>query len=686
MKVFWGLPKSVICENAYIYLTNNVIVTKYRRRYKMIKQNTFQIITDEEASRYKFAFCKLCKFYECELVEEYVLFKKNNQDIDFPSYDQNDLANGCPMKKFVQIECGRKRVAHGIGDHFKINTRHNFEIETDTDKWEPNQPVFISAQTGQGKNYFVEKTLLPYVRDLNRKKRTDQKILIISNRIALRLQITNRIKNNGQDVEEDSIYSYGDFADVVSYQSILNRAKDLTKKQKRKISKYLFVICDETHFFTSDAIFNPYTDQILENIVSIFKDAIRIYMSATPYECIDYIRKCEYKNSDKTQLGVFYHFKRNYSYLDVKYYSSNKELTDIIISSGNERWLIFIDNTNECERFKKILETAGQENIEKSQTNAPGLKGQVFTVSAKSKYNPKFQKMILNESFDNDTKVLIATSVIDNGVSFRGINNIVVSDVSKVKCLQMVGRSRVDNSDDKITLYIKRFNEKDIERMIIELMDKQNAYHRYDLAYKRPWDNKTYYYEAEFINTYYDNKEEEWEIAKHLFARNQNDPKKLIFNTIARSLIDEKLDSKYKAILEEMQRTNEGLKISGQKYLEYQLSWFGKKYDRANDITLVDKNAARDEFITFLETTTVNEVKLFGTVKKEFRENFTRLHDKVFPRRDPNLKRIYGNDTINQVFNEHNMNYALEVVPSETVEGKKISYWKIVKFNREHDV
>ncbi len=79
-------------------------------------------------------------------------------------------------------------------------------------------------------------------------------------------------------------------------------------------------------------------------------------------------------------------------------------------------------------------------------------------------------------------------------------------------------------------------------------------------------------------------------------------------------------------------------------------------------------------------------MKLFGTVKKEFRENFTRLHDKVFPRRDPNLKRIYGNDTINQVFNEHNMNYALEVVPSETVEGKKISYWKIVKFNREHDV
>jgi len=162
----------------------------------MIKRNKFQMITDEAASRYKFDFCKLCEFYECELVEEYMLFKKNNPDIDFPSYDQNDLANGCPMKKFVQIECGRKRVADGIGDHFKINTKHNFEIETDTDKWEPNQPVFISAQTGQGKNYFVENTLLPYVKELNRKKHTDQKVLILSNRIALRLQTENRIKKS----------------------------------------------------------------------------------------------------------------------------------------------------------------------------------------------------------------------------------------------------------------------------------------------------------------------------------------------------------------------------------------------------------------------------------------------------------------------------------------------------------
>ena len=43
----------------------------------MIKQNKFQILTDEAESQYKFGFCNLCEFYECELVREYMQFKEN---------------------------------------------------------------------------------------------------------------------------------------------------------------------------------------------------------------------------------------------------------------------------------------------------------------------------------------------------------------------------------------------------------------------------------------------------------------------------------------------------------------------------------------------------------------------------------------------------------------------------------
>jgi len=645
----------------------------------MIRKNNFRFLADDEELRYKFNFCKLCSFYECELVEEYMLFKKNNPDIDFPSYDQNDLANGCPMKKFVQIECGRKMVADGIGDAFKINTRHNSEIETDTDKWEPKQLVFISAQTGRGKNYFVEKTLLPYIRELNHKQRTDQKVLIISNRIALRLQIESRLKTiNNQDFEQNTIHSYGECADVISYQSLLNKVDDLRKKQEKKTSRYIFVVCDEAHFFTSDAMFNPDTEKILYAIVNTFRDAIRIYMSATPYECLEYIHEHEGKNEAQPCMGVFYHFKRDYSYLNIKYYSKSNELNNIIINSvtrEDKKWLIFLDNIEKCEKLKNTLE------------NSAGMEGKVFTVSAKSKYDEKYKKMVSNEGFDKETRVLIATSVLDNGVNFRGVDNIVISDISKVKCLQMVGRSRVDNNDAKVTLYIKRFNEEDMENRISSLIKQQNAYHSYDLAYDRAWDDSEksgkYNYEAELLNKYYNNNFEDWKNAKYLFGRDRNRPTRVYPNLIARSLV-EKVVSRYGAILEEMRRTDEGQKVTGQRYLEYQLSWFGKKYDEENDITLADTSKAKKELITFLESYANNETLLFGDEQIKFRKEFTRLHDKVFPRQDPNKERYYGLHIIKKVLEEYNMNYAIET-PRGTSGDKKTTYWKVVKINRESD-
>ncbi len=427
-------------------------------------------------------------------------------------------------------------------------------------------------------------------------------------------------------------------------------------------------------------MFNPDTDKILSRIVNIFKDAIRIYMSATPYEAIDYIKEYESKGPIPSQQEVFYHFKRDYSYLDVRYYSSNKELTDIIINSGDERWLIFIDNKDECKRLKGRLEAVNKRSNEESKASSPSLKGKVLTVKAESKNNTKYQKMILNESFDSEMKVLIATSVIDNGVNFRGIKNIVISDVSKVKCLQMVGRGRIDNSNDKITLYIKRFGEEQMESRISYLMKQQDAYHSYDLAYDRAWENRKYNYEAEFLNKYYNSKNEDWKIAKRLFARDREKPTRLFPNLIARSLI-EKYVSKYEAILEEMKRNDEGLKVHGQSYLECQLSWFGKKYDEENDITLAGKNKAEKKLIEFLEAYVSNEEFLFKDAQDKFSKEFTELHDKTFPRQDPNRERVYGVSKINTILKKHKMNYEIESKREKV--GDKKTYWKVVKIDCE---
>ena len=553
----------------------------------MIRVNHYNVLTVKDKALHKFNFCQFCALCDsCELITTYIVDHYKNKS--FPRYMKPAIwENGyCLIQQFIKVKCGDEYVADGISGHFKIDLKYDrkndrFRICSSsskkkrfTKKWEPCQSVFISAQTGGGKNHFIENKLLPYVRKLNHKHKTTHRVLILSNRLALQAQIKDRLETG--TAENDSIYyNYGDYVDVMSYQSLLNNVDFLKRIQNQKKSNYLFVICDEAHFFTSDATFNPNTDQILTAITNIFTDAIRIYMTATPYDCLPYIQYHE-SQIENSIPGVFYHFKRDYSYLNIKYFSDEQtELREIITSSvvnNNEKWLIFIDNKQQGIAFKNLLENNNGE--------ATALKGKVLTVSTESKSTDvKYQKMILAERFDKDTNVVIATSVIDNGVNFRDIENIVITDTERIKCLQMVGRVRIDkNSKTKVNLYMKRHNEKSISSKLKAVLAQQNAYYYYDMA------RQTKYYKRKFLDKYYDNQENRGN-TNNLFYRSKLNPNRLYPNLIARSLIDMQARM-YESILNEMEKTDKEKKVTGQKYLEYQLSWFGKKYNKKNDITL----------------------------------------------------------------------------------------------------
>lgn len=116
---------------------------------------------------YEHNHCLECKLkddweYYCEYIPE------------FPAYVREEKEN-CPFKKyrFEIIKCGSRWVSDGIGESFK--------------DWTPDKPVFISSPTGGGKNTFVENVLMPFIEQRNHKNITQNKILILSNRIALRL-------------------------------------------------------------------------------------------------------------------------------------------------------------------------------------------------------------------------------------------------------------------------------------------------------------------------------------------------------------------------------------------------------------------------------------------------------------------------------------------------------------------
>ncbi len=743
----------------------------------MIYRDSFRILSDEEKAQYKFDFCELCEFYECELVGEYEQYKKShnrcfksqisesksrlvlnvtatplkenknfqNSDsvinvkavpldkgnvisefnrvptvsyhsssfeesesgTDVLSYDQSKLKDRCFMsfRHVYQVECGRQRVTEGIGEHFKveINGYDGTIKENTTDRWEPSQPVFISAQTGQGKNFFIENTLIPYVKKLDHDNKTKQKVLILSNRLALKQQVKNRLNGNSDsDAENEEVYHpYDEYADVMTYQSILRRKKELEHTQRDAHARYIFVICDEAHFFTSDAMFNPHTQEILSTIISMFQNAVRVYMSATPYECLEYIIKYENErqntlNSGKPQdkwkgeMMVFYHFKRNYSYLDVKTYSFMEELYDEIVESvcrRREKWLIFIDDKEKCSKVKAELEkTANNKKgcslvIEGDGENKKVEK--VFAVDADSKKNPTYQEIVNKERLNKDTYVLISTSVLDYGVNLTGINNIIVSDMSKVKCLQMVGRARVSDINDRKTLYLKRFNADEVDKQIENLGKQQDAYHSYELAYDelgRPRDCSDTY---RFFEKYYNGSEKDWKDAKHWFGRPIDKPLNLYLNKIAKSLVDDKLISQYRFIKNEMieesskDGTSQGQKgtiCTGQKYLEHQLSWFGKIYCEEDDITFADKEKAKKDIIAFFEGYIVDNREMDKNDQKIFRTKFTELSDAVFGRKDPNKERIYSITKINSILEEESINYRVV---------SRSSYWVVEKYNWE---
>ena len=692
----------------------------------MVQNNWRGPVVDE----YEFDICAGCSFYPCEYIGEFTKFMENHsrapdydsldgnillsewdeankiiktvgatvveidgrmieestptevvdnrRSTEFLSYDRVGLQNGCIMgpRYVTQVECGRKSVADGIGDHYQVQLDFDYRIEENVpDRWEPKQPVVLSAQTGQGKNYFIENFLIPYLEDLNYKNKTKFRILIISNRLALKCQIDNHIRGKDNECEEDSgerMYSYNNVADVMTYQGLLRKREYLESVQKKKRSKYIFVICDEAHFFTSDAMFNPYTQKILSTIVSVFKEAVRIYMTATPYECLRPICECE------EEMPVFYHFKRDHSYLDVKTFSEIRELYEYIVKTveKKEKWLVFIDDKQKCQRVKNDLEDKGEEMGIILQGDESKI-GKIYAVSADSKKDEIYNAIVHEEKFVKGIQVLITTSVLDNGVNLTEVDNIVISDMDKAKCLQMVGRARRNGKDNSKTLYIKRFDRKYVMDRISNLKEQRQVYHDYDLAYGDFFSKKSDKFR--FLHKYYDLNDEDWKNAKYLFGRLPEEPDRLFPNLIAIYLMEKKL-SVYQNIAKEMEEEQAELeasdpeikKLPGQKYLEYQLSWFGKKYCIEDDLTLCEKGKAENNFLNFLKPYADEKRLIDDKEKDQFKKEFTQLHDAAFPRKDKNKERHYGINVMNKIMKERNINYKVT---------SKSKFWKVIEFD-----
>lgn len=326
-------------------------------------------------------------------------------------------------------------------------------IRDEYEQWKGGDVVFISSPTGSGKTTFVLKTLLPFFSS------KDQKILYLVNRTVLKKQLEEDIFNLPIELVR--------CIKIELYQTLEKKILDIGFAKTFEIyGVYDCVVCDESHYFMMDSNYNTNTILSYRFIRDSFKNKIRIYMSATIENIEEIIRQdienekyclthwIGYNTGEVNRFGLPYKRKiynyraeKNYEHIEIGILKSRDEIKDLVIS-GPEKWLVFVDSKIFGNSLvKDILEgfkAVSKEESVKFITSDYNLDEETSEVV----------DLIVNEG-KQDPKVLIATSVLDNGINIKDIElrNIIIVADTQIEFIQMLGRKRNDGKSLKLYIY-----------------------------------------------------------------------------------------------------------------------------------------------------------------------------------------------------------------------------------------
>jgi len=359
--------------------------------------------------------------------------------------------------------------------------------------WKPSDIILMEAQTGTGKNYFIENYFIPWM--------SPSKVLFVSNRTNLKRQVKKRLlEQHGlktpETLEElDGTKTIGHVT-VASYHALQHSS--LNEKYKGKLfdlSRYSAIVLDECHFVFSDSGYNNLCRFTYINlIVKQYKNIIKVFMSATMDEIRNPIIKCAEK-----VLGLkpkIYSYSTGIDYSNVKphyidHFNYVKIVTNLILNdTTDEKWLIFIANLQDG---KKILEKLGDNKCS--------------IIKSGTKNNEELNSIINDSRFNK--KVLIATKALDNGINIKDelLTNIVILAWDKISTLQMIGRKRINiDNPQQINVYfstrsklgfqglLRKYEAKkaDIDLLLLEDDNKNSFNHKYDNKLSRISDDIIY--------------------------------------------------------------------------------------------------------------------------------------------------------------------------------------------------
>ena len=318
-------------------------------------------------------------------------------------------------------------------------------------QWSKGDIVTIQAQTGTGKTYFVKNVLVPYLDKY-------EHMLIVSNRTNLKRQVKidllrlceKEIPKNLKDL--DKITKVGNVTLLSYHQIAIMRQAQEEKGKKINLDIYKYIICDECHWFKSDASFCDKTELAWKELIRTrHRESIVVYISATMEEIRPMIDSAIEKFNEKSfgsSIKLWnYTTGIDYSYLNPYYFDKIENLGVHIKNADikDGKWLVFVTSKSMANNLKDII------------TNK-----KVSIITADTKEDNEDLKSIINNSkFNSD--VLICTKVLDNGVNIQDeeVKNIVINSWDKTTFIQEIGRIRINiDNPYEIDLYIPMKSKK----------------------------------------------------------------------------------------------------------------------------------------------------------------------------------------------------------------------------------
>ena len=370
-------------------------------------------------------------------------------------------------------------------------------IGNDYQNWGRGDIVTISTSTGSGKTSFVLFTLLEHAIYMQRNSNLPGNnigILYLVNRKVLKEQLQIRIStevtawwsSRYPNIPVSSLISVRTYQEI---EDVLKRgaAENLYKQ----MAQFNITVYDECHYFMVDSVFNPATYLSWTHLTHVLSNTLQVFMSATIDSMKANIEQLKNRSKEDCHPLIFQHrmahkciynypehkesISNDYDYVDLYSIDSDDELPSLIQKGDKKaKWLIFVDSINKGKKLlSRLKKTEGENNV-------------IFIYAKYKNDLEAYERVIeLKLKASISRRIVIATSVMDNGISFRDteLQNVVIFADMKEPFIQMLGRKRRDNN--RINVYICKRNSSYFSARIRNIDETLQFLGRYEPAITR---------------------------------------------------------------------------------------------------------------------------------------------------------------------------------------------------------